>query len=149
MAFATPTISAIAAAIGEAVQAGVQTPQGQQMRYLPYLGDTFTPPIVLVGIDTVKYHLAMAVRDSAQEYVAMLILSRLNDRNAVLQMEAYMSPIGPSSVMEAIEAPDDAGDSTLGGVVQNVLVTEAGPPDGLKIGDAVYVTVSFKVAVVA
>lgn len=143
MSYTTPTVSQVAAALGAAVS-GVTTPQGQTMRYLPYLSDSFTPPIVLVAIDTVKYHMAMGSSDSRQSYTLHLILPRTDDRSALAQMEAYMSPTGTSSILLAVESS-----TSLGGVIQDVIVTDSGPPTAVEINNNPYIGLPFKVEVIA
>jgi hypothetical protein len=142
----TASVSAIAAALGLAVQNGVVTPEGPPMRYLPYLSDTFSPPVVLVSIETVKYHEAMEYGNVPHDFTLELILSRSSDRAALLEMESYMSVAGASSVCLAVEK-----DVTLGGVVQSAIVTDSGPPISLKFGtsDAVYLRIPFKCSVIA
>lgn len=133
------SVSDIATAIGAALTtAGV--------RSLPYLSDTFTPPIALVGIDGADYHMAMgAPALTVYQFTVFLIVSRVDDRSAIPNLEAYMSTTGTTSVIAAIEA-----DVTLGGVVDDVIVRKGGPTRSLTIGTGtpvVYATTEFAVEV--
>src|ERR1017187_2820412 len=144
MTYSTPTVPQIAAALGAAVVAGVDTPAGQTMSYMPYLSDTFTPPVVLAAIEEVEYHAAFARGNVPHSFTLFVVLSRVDDRSAIASMEAYMSAVGPSSVCLALEA-----DTSLGGVVQDVVVTKSGPPKALTGGGAVYLALPFTVEVIA
>lgn len=147
MTYVPPTVSVIAQAIGTAVTNGVSIPGStSQIRYAPYLTDSVNPPVLLVAIDTVKYHEAMGGGNVAHSFILHLILSRSNIRTALRSMEAFMSYNGTSSVMQAVES-----DPTLGGVINSAIVTESGPPAELKIGQsgASYLSIPFKCEVVA
>ena len=141
------TVTAIAQAIGSAVTGGVVIPGStSQIRYAPYLTDSVNPPVLLVAIDTVTYHGAMGGGNVAHSFTLHLILSRSSIRTSLQAMEAFMSYSGTSSVRCAVEA-----DVTLGGVVDNAIITEAGPPGELKIGQsaASYLAIPFKCEVIA
>ncbi len=137
--FTHPTVSALAAALGaKLTAAGIRT--------LPYLSDTFTPPIALVGIDTIDYHVAFGFK-GIYTFQIWLILARSSDRAAIASMEAYMDVEGSKSVRQLLES-----DGTLGGIAEYVKVTRAGPPQVIQIkpavGDAIpYVSVLFTVEV--
>ena len=147
----TATVSEIAQALGEIISANCQTPDGKQLRYLPYLGDAINPPVVLVGIKEVTYHAAMARGNVPHSFDVLLILQRAADRSAWQALEGYMSASGPSSVALAVETQDADGARSLGGVVQDCVCVKSGPPEALKFqgSDAVYVSLPFEVQVIA
>lgn len=141
------TITAAAQALGTAITNGVMVPGSTgQIRYAPYLTDSVNPPVVVVAIDTVKYHGAMGGGNVAYTFTLHLILSRSSIRTSLQSMEAYMAYSGTSSVMQAVEA-----DGTLGGVVQSSVVVESGPPGNQPIGDppVPYLSIPFKCEVIA
>ena len=143
----TASVSQIAAALCSAVSANVVVPGSKvKIRSLPYLGDTFTPPIVLAAVEGASYHEAAGIGNAAHTFTVSLILSRVSDRSAWSAVEAYMSAVGTSSVYLALEA-----DPTLGGVVNNVYVDKAGPPRSLTLGTsgAIYLEIPFSVEVIA
>ena len=130
-----PSVSDIATAIGKALgTAGI--------RYIEYLSDTVTPPVALVGIDTIDYHGAFAFADVQHDFTVFLILPRASDRAGIALMESYMSQAGTTSVRAAIEA-----DQTLGGVVSSLKVTKSGPPSAISVGGTEYLSVPFAVEV--
>jgi hypothetical protein len=133
----TPSVSAIATAIGAALTAG-------QIRVVDYLSDVITPPTAVVAIEDVKYHGAFHNGDVEHKFYVFLIVSRVDDRAAIAALEAYMSqPGNAGSVCGLIEA-----DPTLGGVVSAATVTDAGPPRNVTInGTATYVSVQFTIEV--
>lgn len=147
----TATVGEISQALGSIISANCQTPDGKQLRYLPYLGDTINPPVVLVGIKEVQFHAAMARGNVPHTFDVLLILQRAADRATWQALEGYMSAAGPSSVALAIETQDASGARSLGGVVQDCLCVKAGPPEALKFegSDAVYVSLPFAVQVIA
>lgn len=116
-----------------------------KIRSTPYLADTFTPPIALVGIQDIDYHGAFGSPSLGMyNFTVYLILSRANDRAAIAQMEGYMSMAGNSSIKAALET-----DGTLGGIASGVIVKKSGPPVSLSIGQSqvVYISVPFEVEV--
>lgn len=147
----TATVTAIATAIGQTISANCQTPAGKPIRYLTELRDPVNPPVLLVGISKVEYHAAMGRGNVPHSFDVHLILARASDRAALLAMEAYMSAEGPSSIASAVETKDESLARSLGGVVQDCVCVESGPPAGLNIGTsgAVYLMVPFKVEVIA
>lgn len=135
----TPSVSDIAAALATAVDTipGINT--------VPYLPDTFTPPIALVEIDTVEYHGAFAGGDVTHTFTVFLVVARVSDRAAAQAIEGFMSQPGtnsPTSVCGAIEA-----DTTLGGVVSTLIVEKSGPLAPVTVGEAIYLAVPFTVLV--
>jgi hypothetical protein len=140
----TASVSDAAGAIGAAIAANVVSPDGTNIRYLPYLGDQVNPPVVLVAIEKAEYHLSADLGAATLTFTAALILPRASDREALAAMEGYMSSTGTASVRAAVESDD-----TLGGKVQNAVVLEAGPPKGLTVAPgAVYLELDFKIEVI-
>ncbi|MGH7721502.1 MAG: hypothetical protein ACRENL_01535 [Candidatus Dormibacteria bacterium] len=116
------------------------------LRYLPYLSDTFTPPIVLIAIETVDYNATFGAGAAWHTFNALAIFDRVNDRAAAVALEDYMSNTGPKSIRALLQA-----DPTLGAAVSGCLVVKAGPPRGLLIGasGASYTSLPFEVRVYA
>lgn len=133
----TPTVSAIATALGAALGSV------PNLRTVPYLPDTFTPPVAVIGIDKVNYHGAFSDADVEHTFTVYVIVSRANDRSGIATLEGFMSQAGTSSIRAAIEA-----DPTLAGVVSTLIVEESGPPAAITVADgAVYTSVPFTVTV--
>jgi hypothetical protein len=117
------------------------------IRALPYLTDTFSPPVALVAIDQVEYHQAFGAPANGMasfHFLAQVILARSSDRAALTAMEGYLSTSGSTSVLDALEA-----DPSLGGVAQALVVTRSRPPAAISINGAEYITVPFEVTVYA
>jgi hypothetical protein len=115
--------SAIAAAMAAKLEA--MTPP---VRTLPYLSDTFTPPVVLIGWNHIDPHSAFA-KQAKTDFKLLLILNRTMDRTAMAQMENFADLSGASSIISALEA-----DQSLGGVIGAIKVVGAGPPAPISIG---------------
>lgn len=134
---ATPSVQQCAEALGAALAA-------VGLRYLPYLGDSFSVPVALIGIDEVEFHGAFGGGDVLHTFTIMVLVNRSSDRAGIDLLEGYMSQSGASSIRAAIEA-----DPTLGGVVSSAWVQKAGPPVGVTIATsgAVYLACPFLVPV--
>jgi len=131
-----PSVSRCAEALGSALELI------EGLNVIPYLSDTFTPPVALIGIDTINYHGSFGLGDVEQKFQVHLILARSDVQSGIEAMESYMSPSGDLSIREALES-----DQTLGGVVSSLVVTGSGPPTNLTINGAVYIDVPFDVTV--
>jgi hypothetical protein len=130
-----PTIEVTAAAIGAALgSAGI--------RYLPYLPDTFSPPVAVVAIETVDYHASFGASGSGRTvaftFTVFVIVSRVDDRSGISAMEDFMSSDSPTSVATALEA-----DTTYGGLAQTAICRKSGPLTALTVGGVAYVSVPF------
>lgn len=140
-----PTIEATANAIGTALGTA-------NIRFVPYLSDTFSPPapttagqypgVALVAIQTVEYHESFGGSGSGRaveyDFVIHVLFARSNDRSAQLAVQDAMSPDSPSSVRAALEL-----DGTFGGVAQTSICRKSGPPVGISINGAEYIQVPF------
>jgi hypothetical protein len=73
-----------------------------------------------------------------------VIVSKVSDRNAQSNLDGYCNPSGSSSVKAALES-----DKTLGGLVQDLRVTEARDYRAATINENTYLTVTFAVTVYA
>lgn len=129
-------ITAIAQALSDALM-------GVNIRSLPYLSDTFTPPVALVGIREAAYHNAFgAFAQTTYTFDVLLILARGNDRAALTAMEGYMSNGGSLSIRAALEA-----DQTVGGTGDSCICRHAGPPEAIAINGQPYTSCPFEVEV--
>jgi hypothetical protein len=131
-----PTVDEIAEAIGAALE-----PTG--IRFLPYLSDTFSPPIALVAIELIDYHGAFGGGDVLHTFTVFVIVARSSDRAGIAALEGYLSQGGnATSIQGALEA-----DPTLGDLVNAATVRKAGPPTNITVNGAVYISCPFTVEV--
>ncbi len=131
-------VTALAGALGTALgTVGI--------RALPYLSDTFSPPVALVGVDTAGYHESFGGANglTAYRFIVYAILARTADRAALSAVESYLSSSGASSIRAALED----GDPSLGGLAAGTVVVRGGPPAAISINGAEYVSCPFEVTV--
>lgn len=82
--------------------------------------DQLTPPSLLIGMPTIRYHQAMARGLDSMEIPIFGVLPRVHDQAAVDQADEWISGTGHRSVLTILEA-----DPTLGGACQTLVVREA------------------------
>lgn len=119
---------------------------GAGVRYLPYLSDTFSPPIVLIAIEDVTYNETFAAGLAWHKFTCLLIVNRVSDRAGAIALEGFMSNTGATSIRQLVQK-----DCTLGGVVDGAKVVKSGPPLGISVGTsgATYTSVPFDVEVLS
>lgn len=101
------------------------------IRTLPYLSDTFSPPIALVAIHETNRLTFGTPGEWELRFIVFLIVARADDRAGITALEGYMSPSGASSIRAALEA-----DRTLGGTATNCTMLHAGPPAAITIASS-------------
>lgn len=82
--------------------------------------DQLTPPCLLIGMPTIRYHQAMARGLDSMDVPIFGILPRAHDQAAVDQADEWISGTGPRSLLTILEA-----DQSLGGACQTLVVREA------------------------
>jgi hypothetical protein len=109
--------STIRAALHHVLETGFQ---GQvQVATAP---DQLTPPCLLVGQPTVRYHQNFGGGLGRTEWPIWGIMPRTADQSAVDQLDDWLAEDGPLSVQAMIER-----DQSLGGACQTLVVREAVP----------------------
>lgn len=106
--------------------------------------DQPVPPVAIVILSTVEYNKAMARGLNLYNFIVQVIVGRADERTAQNNLDAYVSPTGNSSVKLAVES-----DRTLGGVVDDCLVTDLRNVGSLTYGDQTYLAAEFAVTVYA
>lgn len=104
--------------------------------------DQFAVPCAIVNIDTIDYHGAFQMGLVETTFKVLVMVGRMETRNAVHALDAYLSPQGDKSIRRAIEA-----DVSLGGRVASAFVTRASAFQSITVGDAVYLGVELDVEV--
>ena len=107
--------------------------------------DSINPPIAVVMPSRITYDTAFA-RTGGDEYefIVMVIVGRVDERNAQNRLDAYCSGSGANSVKTAIES-----DKTLGGKAFSLRVTSLRQYNQVTVGDIIYLSGEFVVQVYA
>lgn len=82
--------------------------------------DQLTPPCLLIGLPSVRYHQSFARGLDVMELPIFAVLPRTHDQAAVDLADAWISGTGATSILTLLEA-----DQTLGGACQTLKVAEA------------------------
>ena len=115
------------------------------LRCYDHQPDQVNPPFAFPTLEEIRYHAtAMCTGGVEMDFTINLILSRQSERIAQDEIDKYTAFSGAQSVRAAIE-----GDRTLGGVVEDCVVREAGTITNIDANDTLYVTVDFRVTVYA
>ena len=115
------------------------------LRCYDYQPDQVNPPFAFPTLNQIRYHAtAMGSGGIEMDFDVTLVLTRQSERIAQDEIDKYMAYSGSQSVRAAIE-----GDRTLGGVVEDCVVREAGTITNIDANDTLYVTVDFRVTVYA
>lgn len=124
------------------IRAGLATRLGTitGLRTSAFMPDNPNPPIAVVMPSSVSYD--DTFRKGMQTYVfnVLVIVGRVDERTAQLNLDGYVSSTGSSSIKLAIE-----GDKSLGGVVFDTRVTEMRNYGQLAVGEVTYLTAEFTI----
>jgi len=129
--------------VKDGLKARIQTISG--LRAFDYQPDQVNPPFAFPTLDTITYHqTGMSSGGVVMNFTVTLIVNRAVERTAQDQLDQYMSWDGTQSLRAAIEA-----DRTLGGVCDDLIVTNAENLTNIDANDTLYLAVDFKVTVYA
>jgi hypothetical protein len=128
------------------IRTGIVTNLGtiSGLRTSAYVPDEPKPPIAIIFPENVSFDTAFGRGLDTYAFTIQLIVSKISDRNAQSNLDGYCNPSGASSVKAAVES-----DKTLGGLVQDLRVTEARDYRAATINENTYLTVTFAVTVYA
>lgn len=128
------------------IRSGIATNLGtiSGLRTAAFVPDEPKPPIAVVFPENISFDTAFGRGLDTYSFTVQVIVSKVSDRNAQSNLDAYCNPSGASSVKAAIES-----DKTLGGLVQDLRVTEARDYRAATINENTYLTVTFAVTVYA
>lgn len=107
-----------------------------------FVPDNPSPPIAIVVPDRVDYDVSMARGSDTFAFQVLIIAGRINERSAQSTLDAFLDSTGSASIKAAIES-----DKTLGGAAHSARVTDWSGYGPLSIGDAQYLSVTFRVIV--
>lgn len=114
------------------------------LRTSAFVPDEPKPPIAVIFPETVSFDTSFGRGLDEYTFTIQLIVSKVSDRNAQSNLDGYCNPDGSQSVKAAIES-----DRTLGGLIQDLRVTEARDYRAATINENTYLTVTFVVTVYA
>jgi hypothetical protein len=107
------------------------------LRAYSYQPEQLNPPIGFPVLNTVTYHGAMGGGLVTMDWTINVVVGRYVDRVAHATLDGYLSYSGATSIRAALEA-----DSTLGGVVQNLILSSATNVSALEQDDAEFLQIS-------
>jgi len=114
------------------------------LRTSAFVPDEPKPPIAVIFPENISFDSAFGRGLDEYTFTIQLIVSKVSDRNAQSSIDAYCNPDGDSSVKQAVES-----DRTLGGLIQDLRVTEVRDYRAATINENTYLTVTFVVTVYA
>ena len=114
------------------------------LRTSAFVPDEPKPPIAVIFPENIAFDTAFARGLDTYTFTVQLIVSKVSDRNAQSNLDAYCNPDGSQSVKTAIES-----NRTLEGLVQDLRVTEVRDYRAATINENTYLTVTFVVTVYA
>lgn len=120
----------------------VRLSQVNGLRTFAYQPDQLNPPVAFPVLETVEYHRAFGGGDVQMRWQMFVIVGRYLDRVAHSNLDGYLSYSGPTSLRAAIE-----GDTTLGGVVQALVLDTGFSVGALTVAEAEFLQVQFSVLV--
>ena len=128
--------------IKDALKTAIQTIPG--LRAYDYQPDQVNPPFAFSTLDEITYHGAMGAGNIVNRFTVTVVVQRASERTAQDKLDGYLAYSGTQSVRAALEA-----DRTLGGVVQDLIVTGATNITNIDANDTTYLTVDFQMLVYA
>jgi hypothetical protein len=114
------------------------------LRVSAEIPDNPSPPIAIVGLQSVNYDGAFKQGLTTYNIIVTVIVGRPAEREAQRRLDAYASSSGPDSVKLAIQS-----DKSLGGAAFDVRVTDMNNIGAVLLGEATYLTADFAVTVYA
>lgn len=114
------------------------------LRTSAFIPDQPNPPVAIVQLDRVQYHMDFRNGMSEYNFVIQLIVGRVDERTAQRTLDSYCNSTGASSVQLAIES-----DRTLNGKAFDCVVTEMSSYGPVLVNDTTYLGAEWQVRVLA
>lgn len=114
------------------------------LRTSTFIPDQPNPPVAIVQLDRVQYHMDFRNGMSEYNFVVQLIVGRADERTAQRSLDSYCSSTGASSVQLAVES-----DRTLGGKAFDCIVTEMSSYGPVLVNDTTYLGAEWQIRVLA
>lgn len=133
------------ATVGQ-VATGLQTALAtiSGLRAYSYQPEQLNPPMAFPVLNAVTYHGAMGSGLITMDWTINVVVGRYVDRVAHATLDGYLSYSGATSIRAALET-----DLTLGGVVQNLILSSSTNVSALEQDDAEFLQVSSTLTVYA
>ncbi len=112
------------------------------LRAYEYIPDNPNPPCAVVQVGRISYDLSFQRGVDQYEFRILLICGRVAERSAQAAMDAFLNPIGTSSIKTAVQ-----GDATLGGLAVDTRLTEMRGLGTVTFNEVTYMTAEFIVDV--
>lgn len=111
----------------------------------PYVRDLAATPVAMVGgPDPIEYDKTFGRGHDDYVFPIMVFASRVDDRGAQADLDAYLDPYGDKSIKQAIESNED-----LLAVVEDVQVRSTQEYEPHEIGGATYLGAVLLVGIMA
>ena len=107
------------------------------LRTYTYQPEQLNPPFAYPTLNRITYHRAFGGGDVVMDWTIAVIVGRYTDRTAHSLLDTYLSYSGTSSIRAAIE-----GDTTLGGVVQTLILSDGANISAVTQGDADFLQIT-------
>ena len=114
------------------------------LRVAAEMPDSPNPPIAIVMLESIEYDQAMKQGLTLYNFSVSVIVGRAAEREMQRKLDSYQQISGSQSVKLAIES-----DRTLGGVIQDLRVTNSSSIGSIIINDQTYLAAEFTVTVFA
>lgn len=129
-----------------AIRAGIATNLAtiSGLRTAATVPDDPKPPIAVVIPQGIDFDTAFGRGLDTYTFVVLVIVGRVDERSAQNKLDGFCNPTGSGSIKTAIESDRD-----LGGVANDLRVTEMRSYTSLSIADNTYLAAEFVVTVYA
>lgn len=114
------------------------------LRVSATIPDNPNPPIAIVQLTRVQYHQDFKRGMTEYNFSVQVVVGKVDERSAQINLDAYCSSTGNSSIILAVES-----DRSLGGKAFDAIVTEVSNYGSVTISDINYLAAEFNVRVLA
>jgi hypothetical protein len=114
------------------------------LRTFSYQPEQLNPPMAFPVLNQVNYHGAMGGGLVTMDWTIQVVVGRYVDRVAHTTLDGYLSFSGATSIRAALEL-----DKTLGGKVQNLILSSSANISSLEQDDADFLQISSTLTVYA
>jgi hypothetical protein len=109
------------------------------LRTAAIVPELVNPPIAVVNLNSIEYHNDFR-NGVIYNFTVQVIVARVDERNAQKRLDSFASPSGEGSVKSAIES-----NRTLGGLVDDLIVTGMPNIGSITANDQQYLAAEFSV----
>lgn len=128
--------------VADGIKTRLQTISG--LRVFNYQPEQLNPPVAYPSLNSINYHRSFQGGNVEMDWSVLVIVGRYLDRVAHQQLDGYLSFSGATSIRAAIE-----GDTTLGGVVSTLILSDSTDISSLSSNDAEFLQIELSLTVYA